>query len=327
MKKSILITFILVCIIPSLLLGIFHISDGTKNNLSIDDLGLEVTTEPSNQEAEIKQENNISISVLKNNKTVEMPLEEYVVSVVLAEMPADFDIEALKAQAVVTRTYTCRKIDNPKHKNASVCTDSVCCQAYVEIESYLSSGGQKESIEKVRSAVESTAGQVLKYQNQLIEATYFSCSGGKTEDAAAVWGSDVPYLQSVDSPGEEISAHFTDTVRFTPQVFSAKLGVSLTGNPGKWIEKVSYTSGGGVQTITIQGNTFTGTEIRQLLDLRSTAFAITIAGNTVTITTKGYGHRVGMSQYGAEAMAVSGKGYQDILSHYYIGTTLSNLTG
>ncbi len=260
-----------------------------------------------------------NLQVLMPGGTVhEMALEEYVLGVVLGEMPASFETEALKAQAVVARTYALRE---KRHQNANICTDHTCCQAYCAPEAYT---GGKEALEKVRSAVLATAGQVVTYQGALIEATYFSCSGGKTEDAVAVWGQSVPYLQAVDSPGEEKAANYLKTVSMSASEFSAAFG-GLTGTPSTWIGKITYTNGGGVDTISIGGNTYKGTQVRQKLGLRSTAFVITVVGSSVTITTKGNGHRVGMSQYGADAMAVTGSSYGEILAHYYPGTKLQGI--
>ena len=145
------------------------------------------------------------------------------------------------------------------------------------------------------------------------------------EDAAAVWGTDFPYLQAVASPGEEKAAHYTDTVRFSAEAFQDALGVKLSGSPGSWFRDVTYTDGGGVDTIVIGGTSYKGTSLRSALGLRSTAFSISTTEDTVTITTRGYGHRVGMSQYGADAMAVTGSTCQEILVHYYPGTTLTKL--
>jgi stage II sporulation protein D len=167
-----------------------------------------------------------------------------------------------------------------------------------------------------------TAGQVLRYDGALIEATYFSCSGGMTEDAAAVWGSDLPYLQSTPSPGEEKAEHFTDTVTFTAEEFARRLDIAPEGLPATWFSEPVYTDGGGILTMEIGGVTFKGTTLRQLLGLNSTAFILSAVGDTITVTTKGFGHRVGMSQYGADAMAVQGSTYEQILLHYYRGTTL-----
>ena len=265
------------------------------------------------------------IPVRTGDAVEQQELEEYLVGVVLAEMPASFEEEALKAQAVVARTYTLRANQTGgKHGDGSVCTDYACCQAYIDPEVYCRQGGTGENVDKIRRAVMATAGQVLTYGGELIEATYFSCSGGTTEDAVAVWGNDYPYLQSVDSPGEEHAAHYTDTVTFTPAEFSGALDPALSGSPKNWFGAVTYTDGGGVDTMVIGGKTYKGTELRQKLGLRSTAFTVS-AGETISITTRGYGHRVGMSQYGADAMALSGKGYEEILTHYYQGTVLSSL--
>ncbi len=259
------------------------------------------------------------LQVLMTDGTVcEMPLEEYVLGVVLAEMPASFETEALKAQAVVARTYALR---GKRHENANVCTDHTCCQAYCPPHTYTGGNG---ALQKVQSAVNATVGEVVTYGGKLIEATYFSCSGGKTEDAAAVWGQSVPYLQAVDSPGEEKAASYLKTVSMTASEFSAAFG-GLSGSPANWIGKITYTKGGGVNTIVIGNKEYKGTEVRKILGLRSTAFVITVVGSSVTVTTKGNGHRVGMSQYGADAMAVTGSSYADILIHYYPGTSLQDI--
>jgi len=141
----------------------------------------------------------------------------------------------------------------------------------------------------------------------------------------AVWGTDVPYLQSVASPGEEHATYFTDTVIFEADDFSSKLEKDLRGDPAQWFSDVTYTDGGGVATMTIGGESYSGTQLRKLLDLRSTAFTVTTEGDLITIHTRGYGHRVGMSQYGADAMAASGSTYPQILAYYYQGTVLTSL--
>lgn len=283
----------------------------------------DITLEESSPEQE-EQTSSILLPVLLKDGSVEhMDIDTYLTAVVLREMPADFEVEALKAQAIVARTYALKRFTvGGKHTENAVCTDSSCCQGYCSVDDYLSSGGSRDAVEKVRNAVLSTTGLVLTYQNTLIDATYFSCSGGKTEDAKAVWGSDVPYLQSVESPGEEKAKHYTDTVTFKDTEFASLLGEKLIGAAGTWLEEVTYTDGGGVATIRICGKTYQGTTIRQRLGLRSTAFIITAVGNTITVTTKGFGHRVGMSQYGADAMAVGGNTCEQILAHYYQGTQI-----
>ena len=254
---------------------------------------------------------------------VEMDMKTYVTGVVLAEMPAEFEPEALKAQAVVARTYARkRQLMGDKHENGYICTNAACCQAFMSPEDYLAAGGSLEHLEKVSQAVAVTDPLVLTYEGQLIDATFFACSGGSTEDAAAVWGAEVPYLQAVESPGEEIAERFTETIKLSRGEFAQKLSLELDQLTGNFIGAVTYTRGGGVDQIQLAGVTYTGLAVRQLLSLNSTAFYMTAIGDTVTITTRGHGHRVGMSQYGAEAMAVDGSNFQQILSHYYPGTVL-----
>lgn len=267
----------------------------------------------------------LMISVMKDSGEIEsMRLEDYILGVVLKEMPADFELEALKAQAVVARTYAMRReAMGGKHIGAPVCTSPACCQGYCSADKY---GGDSQNVEKVRQAVAQTAGLVLRYDGMLIDATYYSCSGGRTEDALAVWGTDIPYLQSVPSPGEEKATHYTDTVTYSVDAFQSMLGRTLDERPEAWLGEVTYTDGGGVDTIMLCGQKYTGTELRQKLNLRSTAFVISAIGDTVTITTKGFGHRVGMSQYGADAMALKGNSFAEILSYYYPGTVLISLS-
>lgn len=266
------------------------------------------------------------IPVLTGNKVTEMYLEDYLTGVILAEMPASFGEEARKAQAVVARTYTVRALEGKgKHENAVVCTDSSCCQGYMAPSDYLEQGGTQEGIDRMRLAVQDTQNLVLTYEGELIEATYFSCSGGKTEDAVAVWGTDVAYLQSVSSPGEEEAAHYSDTVVFSPEEFAKCLDLDVHGyeDPNSWLGDMTFTEGNGVDTMVICGKRFKGTELRKLLDLRSTSFTINAEGDRLIIVTRGYGHRVGMSQYGADAMAENGSGFEEILAHYYRGAVLT----
>ena len=250
-----------------------------------------------------------------------MELEDYLTGVLLAEMPAEFHSEALKAQSVAARTYTWKGYTTGgKHGNGSVCTDSACFQGYVSEEEYLSRGGTLENLTKVRQAVKATSCMVLFYDSELIEATYFSSSGGSTEAAAAVWGADYPYLQSVSSPEEN---QFVEVVSFTAAEFQHLIGKKCYGEPMDWFGTVSYTEGGGVLSMEICGESYSGVQLRTLLNLRSTAFQVAADDRTVTVTTRGYGHRVGMSQYGANTMAENGCTWQKILQHYYPGTTIA----
>lgn len=286
---------------------------------------VESTTYPYQTEQISVESEQIRLDVVTSEGAKPMLLEEYITGVVLAEMPAQFESEALKAQAVVARTYALRRLEQGgKHSDGAVCTDSDCCQGYRSADQYASGGGSKENIEKIRQAVMSTAGQVLTYKGELIEATYFSCSGGQTEDALAVWGADIPYLKSTASPGEENAAHYTDTVHMTLEEFIACVDTQLPDDPRDWFGPVRYTAGGGVDTIRIGERTYKGTEVRAMLALRSTDFTMRYTGKDIEIVTRGFGHRVGMSQYGADAMAAAGYSYDQILAHYYQGTTLQD---
>lgn len=250
-------------------------------------------------------------------------LEDYLAGVVLGEIPADFEEEALKAQAVAARTYT-RKTQKSgiKHGDGSLCRDSGCCQAYWDPQDYLDRGGSPENLEKIRAAVRETDDLVLSYDGELIEATYFSCSGGRTEDAVAVWGTDYPYLQALDSPGEEDAMYFRDTKFLSRQELERALGITLPEDPSQWLGTMSQTSGGGIDWLELGKRRFSGTELRSKLNLRSTAFTVTPQEDGLLFETRGYGHRVGLSQYGAQAMAKEGADFAQILQHYYPGTSI-----
>lgn len=195
----------------------------------------ETTPETTAQTVQPTAQETVRLPVLvrqEDGTVSQMDMDSYLVGVVLAEMPVSFEEEALEAQSVVARTYARKAWETGgKHGDCSVCTRSACCQGYIGDEDYLSQGGTEEGLEKVRAAVAATSGWVLTYEGELIEATYFSCSGGSTEDAAAVWGTEFPYLQAVASPGEEKAAHYTDTVRFSAGAFQDALGVKLSGSP------------------------------------------------------------------------------------------------
>lgn len=313
--KEIRLAAVMGLLVPGLLLCGVMFFRGTEEEIPVNTQSATVPVETVSEQR--------MIPVLCGGVVSQMELNEYLTGVILAEMPASFEEEALKAQAVVARTYAIRSWERgTKHSSAAVCTDSSCCQGFISEADYLAKGGSRESVEKMRSAVEATADLLLTFEGKLIEATYFSCSGGSTEDAVAVWGTEVPYLQAVESPGEENATYFTDIVTFTASEFSRALSLSLQGNPGDWFGKVTYTDGGGVDTMVIGSALFSGTQLRSALALRSTAFTVSVSGDIITIRTKGYGHRVGMSQYGADAMAASGYRFDEILAHYYQGTQL-----
>ena len=306
-KYAIWLSFLLVAVLPGVLASMIHKGDHTVESTDVPTEALQTA------------QTAYDIRVLDDGNVVVMDFEEYICGVLLGEIPADFQEEALKAQAVATRTYTLRRVLNAvKHENADLCTDPNCCQAYAFSAAY---SGTAADIEKIAAAVKQTQGQVLTYGGELIEATYFSCSGGRTEAAVAVWGSDIPYLQSVESPGEENARSYQDEVVFSKAGLLEILGVSTEINEFFYSD-IEYTEGGGVETINICGKVYSGTELRKILGLRSTAFTIEVETDRVRFLTKGYGHRVGMSQYGAEAMAQNGSSNDEILAYYYPQTQL-----
>lgn len=254
-----------------------------------------------------------TIITLRVGETCEdLPLDVYLMGVLSAELPPTFSLEAMKAQAIASRTFALDK----QARGEILCNDPACCQAYRAAET---------PSETIRQAVTETDGLVLTYDGALIQATFFSSSGGMTEAAAEVWGGEVPYLQSVESPGEDFAPRNQETFSLARTTFLSVLEtirpVDATAEP--LIGEITHTQGGGVRSIVIGGVPFTGLELRGALDLRSTDFTLEEQGSVIRITTRGSGHRVGMSQYGAEAMARSGASAAEILAHYYPGTTLT----
>lgn len=250
-----------------------------------------------------------------------LPLDKYLVGVLLAEMPADFPPAALEAQAIAARTFTLQKLNARKHSDADICSDSTCCQGWLDPE-----GTNCGALEL---AVRDTDGLVVTYDDALIDATFFSCDGGRTESALAVWGSNVAYLQAVDSPESDDSRRYAEEKQFSEQELLDLLRAAhpeIAPGDVPWFRDLTYTDGGGLATATIGGVTLTGPELRRLLGLRSTDMEIAQGSGAVTIRTQGFGHRVGLSQYGAEAMAQAGRRFDEILLHYYQGTEIRRLT-
>ena len=311
-RRILLQAFLMTVVIPGIVYGILSRWKEPQMNM--------VTTDTTGPEL-------VSVTVLSEENILSMDLEEYVECVVLGEIPSDFETETLKAQAVASRTYTLDRVcQNGKHGRAFLCTDAGCCQAYCSAEAFLVKGGSQDYIDRVRDAVMQTAGEVLLYDGKLIEATYFSASGGRTEAAVEVWGTDIPYLQSVESKGEQAQQYDRRILQFEQETFLEKLGLPAEYTGKMTCTDIKYTDGNGIASITVAGKEFTGRQIREFLGLPSTVFEISITEDYVTIITDGNGHRVGMSQYGADAMAAAGKNYIQILDHYYPGSYLQQLT-
>ena len=264
----------------------------------------------------VKKEETIYLVRSKTGDIVEMELEEYLKGVVYAEMPSSFNIEALKAQAVAARTYTKFKMADSTH----ICDNPSHCQAWLE-------NDYSENFEKVSKAVEETRGKTVSYMGETIEAFFHSSSGGKTESSKDVWGKDIPYLVPVESPNEDkiMSTFFSEkevTYKELKTLINNYLGKNqvTTEKLKNKIKIISRTEGDRVNEIKIDKAGLSGASIRGILELRSTNFDIELKEKSVVFKVKGYGHGVGMSQWGAEVMAREGKDYEEILKYYYPNT-------
>jgi len=306
-------------------------TSGTVNNISVSEPVVSTTVpepvvdnsipEPVVQVSEPEVDNNIYVSVRRSDgRVVSLELEDYVTGVVSAEMPALFSVEALKAQAVIARTYALKA-----NSSGRVLSDNESTQSYKDNGELASMwGGNFDSYySKVKNAVNSTKGVYLTYNGSYIDAVYHSTSNGRTEDSSNVWGNYYPYLVSVDSTYDNSNPSFSISKTFSFFDLSSKLGVNVDSNTEFNI--LGYTSGGRVSSISVGGVEFNGVSFRSMLGLRSADFDITKSDDGVIITTRGYGHGVGMSQYGANGMAKAGYSYRDILLHYYSGVSIEQL--
>ena len=286
------------------------------------------TQEPTSQVAPINECDQIIYLIrAQTQDIVEINFEDYIAGVVYAEMPASFNEEALKAQAVAARTYTIKKLEAGTH----ICDDATHCQAWKEAD-------ESEEYKKIAQAVKSTNSEILTYLGEAISAFFHSASGGKTQNVKDVWGGqEIPYLLSVDSPNENILmstffsekelsySDFANAINNYSQKKTISYDLSKTQNIAKLKKEIKITKrteGNHVDTIKVCNTTFSGTEFRTIFELRSTNFDITLKEKTILIKVKGYGHGVGMSQWGAQEMATEGKTYQEILTHYYPNTLL-----
>lgn len=267
----------------------------------------------------------IRVKRLSTNTVETLPLENYIVGVLAGEMPIDFDIEALKAQAVASRSYALKRIEYNKDNDYDV-VDSIMNQVYLD-EAYLKNAWGNnyiKNINKLRTAVNATLDEYLDYNNSVVDALFFSTSNGYTEDSNLVFNFDCAYLKSVDSPwDQEVSSAYLTTKTIPLTEFYQKLNLPYNKNLNIEILKRSTTNR--ILLLKINDKEFKGTDIYNALSLRSTDFIIDLYGTNVKITMKGYGHGVGMSQYGALGMAKKGYTYQEILKHYYTNTTIKKL--
>ena len=282
-----------------------------------------------------EKDRNRVVKLLQGDGTVaDLPMSDYLFGVVAAEMPASFELEALKAQACAARTYTVDKQGRTSqaHPEADVCTDPACCQAYVPRQTAEERWGENAQTYsgKIQAAVAETDGLGVLYQGEPIQAVFFSAAPGYTVDAAQVWGSSVDYLRSVASPeGDEVPNYRSQAVFSAEQVRQAVLAAypaaGLSGDPSGWFGAPAVNQGGTVSSIPVGDVTLTGGQVRTLFGLRSACFTVSWDGSQFTFSVTGYGHGVGMSQYGANAMARSGSAYDEILTWYYSGAQVDYL--
>lgn len=260
-----------------------------------------------------------------DNTIDSVPLEEYIVGVLAGEMPVSFDIEALKAQAVAARTYVMKRLVNNKNNDYDI-VDTTLNQVYLDNEELKQNWGNNYTsyINKLKKAVLETSGEYITYDGNIIDALFFSTSVGATENSEEIFVSALPYLRSVDSSWDaEVSPVFSENNTFYLKDFYNKLNLSYSNS--LTVEPLETTSTGRIKTIKINGVTFTGSSVASKLGIRSDYFSINQSNETITVITKGYGHGVGMSQYGAEAMAKKGYTYDEILKYYYKDVDIKNL--
>lgn len=292
-------------------------------------------TEPSEEINEDGFDERTEITLLHNGEVLTMSLHDYLYGVICAEIPASFPVEAIKAQAVAARTYTLNKLKRyedgyaiaDSHKGAQMCSDIGHCKGY-SAESAKDLWGKDADLykNKIQNAVYETDGEYVAYEDEPIVAVFHAASTERTENAEDVWGGTYPYLVSTDSYGGEQSPRYYGEVRVSSsdliKKITAATGEKFELQDGHWIGEIDRSEAGGVKSIVIGGKTFTGTKIRSIFSLNSTNFTVEYDDGDFVFKTVGYGHCVGMSQYGARAMAVDGMKYSEILTHYYTGTKL-----
>ncbi len=279
-----------------------------------------------------------SLQVCIQGEVREMSLREYLTGVLAAEMPAGFPEEALKAQAVAARTYTLYKMalyqsaeQTPEvHQGAQLCDDPGHCEAFADLSVQADAlWGERAALyqERIQQAIEATDGKILVYEGEPIAAVFCAAATTKTESAKDVWGTDLPYLVSVDSPGGEDCSRYQGTVTIDQEAFAAGVleqypQADFSEPPGTWFRDSHRTEAGSIIDVEVGGVRMAGSEVRKIAGLNSANFKVKVDGGDLVFTTLGYGHGVGMSQYGARYLALDGQTYDEILAHYYPGTQL-----
>ncbi len=320
MKKTVIISFFMSLIMLILPLGVIGKEIVVKQEIS--QVSQKVTAEKTEFKGEFK------VLDTSTQKIITMSQSDYIFGVVAAEMPALYAPEALKAQAVAAYTFAYTKSLANKDKDYDITTDFTIDQAYISREKAREKWGNSADMyeAKIDNAVKSVIGEIITYNDKPITAVYHAVSSGKTENAEDIWGSKVAYLQSVDSSWDKESDNYKSSVTFTISEVKEKLSITdFSGKNSEIIGKLENTEVGSVKTIKLFAKSFTGAQIREKLDLRSSNFTVKIKDEKMFFTVIGYGHGVGMSQNGANYMAQNGKTYKEILSHYYKGVEIKSL--
>lgn len=336
MKK--IFIYFLILIFICFAIPIIFTQEFSSRTSSQDIVNTEVSNETIAQEStyDYDKYNTIKLLHTDTDKVEEIQLDEYLYGVVSAEMPASFEEEALKAQAVVARTYTIYKIVNNdgKHGEADICDDSGCCQAWISKEDRLEKWDEnkrEENWNKIVDAVKSTQGKIITYEGKPINAFFHSNSGGATEAPIDVWGgSGYPYLQSVATAGEDAYSQYSSEATFSKEEFEEKIkevhsDFEIDFDEKDCIKVEEYTDGNRVKTVKIGNLELSGVEVRTIFGLRSANFKVTINDNEIKFEVTGYGHGVGMSQTGADSLAKEGQSYEDIIHHYYTDVEIEDM--
>lgn len=294
----------------------------------------EEKTENIEKNYDYKNYGTIKLLHKKTGQVEEVNLDDYLCNVVSAEMPVDFETEALKAQAIVARTYTIYKIQNKKHENADICDDSSCCQAWISKEDRFAKweeSKREDNWAKIENAVFDTQGKIITYNNMPINAFFHSNSGGITEMPVNVWGgTGYPYLQSVETAGEDTYKQYASEVVLSKEELINKLkekydDIQINFENDDDIKILEYTEGTRVKTVRFGNHEISGVEARTILGLRSTNFEISKENDKIKFSVKGYGHGVGMSQTGSDYLAKQGKSAEEIIKHFYSGVEIKNI--
>lgn len=333
MKKYIvyLLIFLILCFsIPILFTKSFQAKQASTNtNEKVNGITVESTYDYAKYKT-------VKLLHKATNKVEEFGLDEYLYGVVSSEMPAYFEKEALKAQATVARTYTLYKMvqNQGKHKNADICDDSSCCQAWISKEDRMARWDenlQEEYWNRIVSCVNETQGKMITYEGKPINAFFHSNSGGATEAPINVWGgSGYPYLQSVQTSGEDAYSQYASKATVTKAEFQQTIlkehsNFKIDFSKKDCIKITQYTEGNRVKTIQVGNLSLSGVEIRTLFGLRSANFKVTTDEKNVTFEVTGYGHGVGMSQTGADSLAKQGKNYEEIIHHFYTDVEIKDI--